>query len=84
MPQNRDMVETSGWETSTESTPGHAQGCGSGDTTGAIVYAACRALRIARKTFQKKSPTLSQRNGHASPRSGNKGLGNMEQRYLDL
>lgn len=60
MPQNRDMVETSDQETSTECTSGCAQGCGPGDTTGATVYAVCRAL-VARKTFQKKSPNITKK-----------------------
>lgn len=77
-------METSGWETSAESTPGHAQVCGPGDTTGAVVYAVSRALRIARKTFQKKWLTLSQRNAHDNPRAGNKGLENVEQGRLAL
>lgn len=77
-------METSDWETSTKSTPGHAQVCGPGDTTGAVVCAISRALRIARKTFQKKWLTLSQRNAHANPKTENKGLENMEQGCLAL
>lgn len=77
-------METSGRETSAESTPGHSQVCGPGDTTGAIVYAESRALKIARKTFQKKWLILSKINTHANPRTGNKALGNMEQGCLAL
>lgn len=79
-----DMMETSGWQTSAKNTPGHAQVCGPGGTTGAIVYAVSRALSIARKTFPKKWLTLSKRNVHAHPRTGNKGLENMEQGRLAL